>query len=278
MSEDKLAKSTRKSTPTKPSPLVVQSLAAVEAEIGGRDALVAALAHAPKSRDILYILGLIGDPRSATTPLADLCARGGITPGELIDAYKSGEINRAQALATSKVGHHLAAVAEDTMLRSLPQQATCPICQGLGQYQPEPTKKVPNPDPVACQTCQSSGVIVVPGDLEHKKLALDMGKLLQKGGGISLAVNQQVGLVFGTAGGALEKLQAATDQILYGEAEGGQPVVEAEVEEIMADVEGPEESQSPRSAARPSPARVDPDTPIIEPDWRADLDASPGGP
>lgn len=219
----------------RPPALVAQTLALLEAEIGGRDALVAALSHAPKSRDFALILGLVGDPMEVETPLADLCARGGVTVGELLQAYTAGEIARAQAVSTSKVGQQLAAVAEDTMRMSLPRPQLCMGCSGLGLITDEPTKKMPNPEPHPCQACAGTGQITVEGDLEHKKLALDMGRMLQKSGGsgLNLTVSQQVGVQVGSAGGALERLQAATDQILYGDlgaVEAPSGVVDGEVE------------------------------------------------
>lgn len=201
----------------KPPVLVTRELAKLEQAIGGRDALVAALSHAPKSRDLVYVLGLIGDPGEANTPLAQLCARGGITAGELIDAYKSGELNRAQAVAAKEIGAKLGEVAADTMRRALPEEVVCDHCEGTGTYVPEPTKKVPNPEPTPCKPCGATGRRMLQGDVEHKKLALEMGHLLVKGGGVNVQVNQQTNLLVGNAGGALERLQAATDQILYGE-------------------------------------------------------------
>ncbi len=184
----------------------------LEAALGGRPAIVAALAHAPGSRDLAYLLGLIGDPRNDGRPLADLCAEGGITPGELIAAYKAGELARAQAVATAKVGGKLAEVAEDTMQKALA-----------------------NTD----------------FDVEYKKLALDLGKLLPKGGGLSVAVSQQLGVVVGSAGGALERLQAATDQILYGET-----------------LPGPREDEGIEAKGWATPAEAPPLETFVEGDWR----------
>ncbi len=237
---------------TSPAKLVSASLALLEESLGGRDAIIAALTHAPKSRDVAYLLGIIGDPSTASKPLADLCAQGGITPGELIQAYTAGEINRAQALSQSKVGARLADVAADTMRRSLPEEQTCATCQGTGSVTPDPSKADPDPLPGPCHRCGATGRVIVEGDLEHKKLALEMGKMLQKGGGggISLQVNQQVGVQMGSAGGALEKLQMATDAILYGEKDFAPSIVEAEVVE------------------EESPAEIDAEGAIEDDDWR----------
>lgn len=254
----------RRSTRPTPEPpaLVSAQLSRLETQLGGRDVLIAALSHAPKSRDLSYLLGLIGDPRHTRIPLAKICAMGGITAGELIEAYKSGELNRAQALAIGKVGAKLPEVAEDTMRLALTHTSLCTVCYGHGDLPGIPTAEDPTPTRESCEVCQGSGEVLVGGDLEHKKLALEMGRMLQKGGGVNLQVNQQVGVQLGGAGGALEKLQAVTDQILYGEG-GGVPVEEAAIldAEVEVEVEEADTQSSPE---------IDSDTPIEEGDWRED--------
>lgn len=226
-------------TPLPPA-LVSASASQVEAAIGGRAALIAGLAYAPKSRDLTYVLGLIGDPEHARTPLAELCAIGGITVGELLDAYKSGELNRAQAIGTSIIGAGLPDVVADTFRLAKPYADTCSYCQGVGQTTAEPTKDVPNPEPQTCHACQGQGQLTYPGDLEHKKLALDLGKVLSKGGPqVAVQVNQSVGVHLGVAGGALEAMQAVTDRLLYSDEvvegavveEPAAPVAEAALDE-----------------------------------------------
>lgn len=204
--------------PRAPAALVTASLASIEHAIGGREALVAALLHAPKTKDVEYVVGLLGDPMRKGDSLAVLCVAGGITPGELLAAYKAGEINRAQALSAYEVGKALPEVVRDTMRLAATYEDDCLACQGLGQVTPEPTSEQPNPEPVDCPQCQGGGRLRYDGDLEHKKLALGLGKLLEKGGGINLQVNQQQNSFHGgVAGGALEAMQAATDRVLYGD-------------------------------------------------------------
>lgn len=203
-----------------PPAFVTTSLARLEEQMGGREALVAALAHAPRTTDVDYVLGLLGDPGHAKHTLAYLCAMGGITAGELLDAYKAGELNRAQVLSTRIIGQSLPATVADTMLKSAPYEATCYRCRGTASYVPEPTKEVPNPPPGPCDVCQGTGVLVVDGDLEHKKLALELGQMTAKSGGINLQVNQQSTTFVGTVAGSLERTQAATDRILYGDGDG----------------------------------------------------------
>lgn len=204
-----------------PSTLEEQSLAVIEQALGGRESLVAALSHAPKSRDLDYLLGLIGDPAHATIPLGHLCAQGGITPGELLTAWKSGEILRGHVLATKQIVAALPGVVQDVLKRAAPYEDTCTGCQGLGRVTPEPTKRKPNPEPQTCPVCRGGGKLVYEADLERAKLTLELAQLISKGNGVQINLDQRQAHLHaggGSAGGTLESLMAASDQILYGES------------------------------------------------------------
>lgn len=254
-----------------PAPLVAEHLAAFEREVGGREALVAALTHAPKGRDLDYVVGILGDPEHLRRPLAECCAIGGVSPGELLEHYRSGVLARGQVLAIKAAAEQLPAVAADTVRMALPEDLTCPACAGTGQITPEPTKKVPNPEPEDCRTCRGTGTWHREGDLDHKKLVLEVAGLAGvRGPGVAVSVNQTNNLaVFGAAGGALERMQAATDQILYGDGQPTAPldVVDADVVEVghvdVADEAGDAAAEDPPAAA--ASARLDPD------DWRGDV-------
>lgn len=203
-----------------PSPLEEQSLALIEQTLGGREALVAALSHAPKSRDLEYLLGLIGDPEHAKTPLGYLCAQGGVTPGELLAAWKSGEILRGHVLATKQIVAALPGVVEDVLKRAAPYEDTCTSCQGVGQVTPEPTKKVPNPEPQTCPACNGGGKLLYPADFDRVSLVMELAQLTSKGGGVQVNLSQQTANFHGgSAGGTLEAMMAAADRVLYGEAD-----------------------------------------------------------
>lgn len=217
----------RSTPPTLPAPLITDALAGLERALGGRDALVAALAHAPKSKSVDYLLGLLGDPGRTTESLAQLCATGGITAGELIDAYKAGQLNRAQAISLKDMDTALPKVVTDTIRMALPHQVTCPICDGAKKIPGTRTRREPNPPDEPCVACNQTGQQQLDGDLEHKKLVLELTQMTAKGGGVNVNVSQQTALVFGgAAGGALERLQLATDQILYGDGANQPPLPE----------------------------------------------------
>lgn len=232
-----------------PSQLEAQSLALIEKTLGGREGLVAALSHAPKSRDIEYLLGLIGDPAHAKTPLGHLCAQGGVTPGELLAAWKSGEILRGHVLATRKTVEALPAIVDDILQKAAPYEAPCSGCQGLGTVTPEPTRKRPNPEPEPCPACTGSGRLLYPADLDRAKIALDLAQLTPKGGGLTVAVDARQAHLHagggGAAGGSLEHLLAASDRILYGDP-GALPVAEvAPVDAEVVDADPPPGADSP---------------------------------
>lgn len=246
-------------TATKPvvlaaAPLIADALASLEKGLGGRDAMVAALAHAPKSKEIGYLLGLLGDPTRRRTSLADLCLMGGITAGELIDAYKAGQLNRAQALSLTAMDVELPKVVADTLRMALPREQTCPICEGLGMLTAERTRRNPDPEPEPCRACSGKGMQAIDGDIEHKKLALELGQMTAKAGGINIAVQQNTAVFGGSAGGALEKLQLATDQILYGDAS-----------EVGPPVAVPAETYAEGEVVLAEPFA---DVPVEEEDWR----------
>lgn len=204
-----------------PSTLEEQSLALIERTLGGREALVAALSHAPKSRDLEYLLGLIGDPEMAKVPLGHLCAQGGVTPGELLSAWKSGELLRGHVLATKQIVAGLPKVVEDVLKRAAPYIDTCSACQGVGQVTPEPTKKKPNPEPETCPACNGGGQLEYPADFDRATLVLELAQLTSKGNGVQINLDQrQAHLHTGggaSAGGTLEAMMSASDRILYGD-------------------------------------------------------------
>lgn len=199
--------------------LVVRELDTLEKQLGGRQALVSLLSLAPLTKDLQYVLGLLGDPQNQQLTLASICAQGNLLPGDLLKYLGAAALHRGQTIAKKTIGEHLPAVVADLMKKAAPYRNPCYGCQGTGSTTPEPTPDQPNPSPQPCETCNGVGELIYQPQLEVQRLAIEMGGLSQKGGGIAI-LNQQLNLPqAGSAGaGALEQLQSLTDQILYGEA------------------------------------------------------------
>jgi hypothetical protein len=200
------------------TPLVIRELQAIETAVGGRSELVGLLALAPLNPDLRLILGLLGDPIHERKSLAEICATGNILPGELLKHIEGAALLRGKVLSAQLIGRGLPAVVRDVMERAAPYEAPCNQCQGTGTRVADPTPQVPNPLPEPCAVCQGMGRLTYPPDIEHQKLALEMGRLLKTGGGLNIIQNNATLTPGGggtLGGGSLERLHALSDRILY---------------------------------------------------------------
>ncbi len=197
------------------------SAAAIDAftvAIGGRDALLHALIIADTTPDVQKVTNLLIDPRYGGWSLRRICHHAGLTIADLFTAYRKALLVKAHLEATRIVSDRLVKVVEDVMARAQVHELTCESCGGVGQVTPEPSKKNPNPGPEACRTCRGKGRITVYPDLDRQKVALELGQLLQRSGGISIAQNNLHMPIGGgpvNAPGALEQLQQAVHGVLY---------------------------------------------------------------
>lgn len=219
---------------------VVQELEAIEASLGGRQEIVGMLVLAPLTPDLRYLLGLLGDPRSATQSLAEICTLANVLPGALLKHLGEAALLRGKVLASQQIGLGIAAVTGDVMRRAAPYEEVCNAgCQGTGTITPDPSAAQPNPVPTPCETCLGTGRLRYQPDLERQKLAIEMANLLPKSGGINIAqINAPA--AGGTGEGALEKIQQLSDQILYGASGGGAAAVDGELTEV-GDADDPAE-------------------------------------
>ena len=202
----------------------IEELTHLEKQLGGRRALVTALTFAPLNKDGRYILGLLGDPEYAQTPLAEICRMGKLLPGQLIDQLAKGTQLRARLLAQQAISSGQLAVVAEVMKRGATYEDDCTACAGTGSATPDPTPEHPNPEPVPCAVCLGHGKLRFDADPDCRDKALEMAGLTGKGsGGISI-VNQQLNVNPGAqSGGGYERMQEALDEVLYGRG-----VIEAE--------------------------------------------------
>lgn len=205
-------------------PTVVRQLEEIEQNLGGRAEVVGMLVLAPLTPDLRYILGLLGDPQHIRTSLAEICALGNVLPGELLKHLAQAALLKGKVQASQKIGDGIAAVAEDVMRRAAPYEDACSTCAGIGSLTPDPTPAIPNPSPEPCETCHGTGRLLYRPDLERQRLAIDMAQLLPKSGGIQIGLQQNNGVgSVGGVGGTLERLQALSDRVLYGDPDDAAP-------------------------------------------------------
>jgi cytochrome c553 len=174
--------------------------------LGGREALVAALEIGEGRKEIDQVLGLLADPRYAGMSLRRICSLAGLTIADFFAAFRSATLVRAQVQATAAIAAGLPAVVQDVVRRAAPYQATCTSCHGVVSTDP---KAAP------CPVCRGAGETTVEPDLDRQKLALEIGEILKKGGGISLTQTNQTMVVGGGAGaGMLERLQQTVSGVM----------------------------------------------------------------
>jgi hypothetical protein len=204
--------------------------------------------QAPPSSALDYVVGLIADPREDATDLAVLCARGGVTLGELLEAFKQGTYAKMAVLSVYRLAQAAPAAVEDLATRSAPYDETCHVCNGTGSLAPT----TPDGRPSPCETCNALGTIRQLPELERQKLFFEMTKLVSKGGGgittnVGVNVAQAAPLV---PSQAYDRLITAVDRILYGKGvedaaleDDAAGVIEAETLPAEADMtEAPDAS------------------------------------
>lgn len=197
-----------------------RAIDAIETAVGGRAAVVAALTLAPETDDLAYVIRLIADPSQDTRDLSAICRAGGVKIGEIIHALKQGLYARMLIQTTATITSHSPAVVEDIMVRAQQHYIDCPTCRGTlliydrSQADPRNAPKIP------CDACENpdgipTGKVLVYPDLDRQKVALDLANLLPKKTAPSVVVDNR-SVSFGDASPeGLDRLLAATDDILY---------------------------------------------------------------
>lgn len=214
--------------------LVVQQIAQLEKDYGGREGLVGVLSMAPMTPDLEYLLGQLGDPRNVRQSLAEVCARSYVLPGQLLHVLMSAGQLYIKARAAHLTQQGISPVIADVLRRAAPYEEACTACmvdgKSLGWITAEPTKDQPNPQPEPCPTCRGALRVVVLPELSRQELALELAHLLQKGGGINIQNNQQINNLGG--GGhtnVLDQIQQLAEGALY---EDGDPLPAIDAEPL----------------------------------------------
>jgi hypothetical protein len=202
--------------PTLP-PGAERAIERLEEAIGGRQALVRALATAPLTPDLRYVLHLIADPANDARNLGTICAMGQILPGELLQHYKSAVVAQAQVLAMHEVAARLPDVAADTMLRAAPYEDVCDRCDGDGTLPTRKTDESGEPIDKPCPRCKGVGRRLYRPELDQQKVALELGGLLSKGSGVHVAVGVQQTVTASGGTTAFAALQTVVDEVLRGQ-------------------------------------------------------------
>lgn len=190
------------------------AFAALETEVGGRPALVAVLAAADLSAEESLIVGSLADPANDGISLAKVCLGGNVSLGRLMKIFQAAALAKGQAKAIARVAEKLPDVAAGVMEDAVKGARTCGRCQGIGTVeakQADGTKGMEE-----CSACFGRGMVPYLPPVDIRKMALQVGGLLDKGTGNKIVIAQQQINTGAADTQQFDKLMGALDAALYG--------------------------------------------------------------
>lgn len=243
-----------------------RALRNIERSMGGRQDLIAALFAAGASDDLAYVIGMIADPRNDARDLPNICAEGGITIGELMEAYKRGCIAAAQVASVHHVAAHLSAVAEDVMVRARPYLVECLSCLGQGlrpdpEFTPAEGQTRKDAPLVPCEPCKGTGQVTQLPDLDRQKVALELGGLGPKRAPLVDMSDRRKLTIGDTSAAGFVDLLGAVDQFLYRRGGPAAPGASAPAETDSSDTIDADPIPGDTPSGEDAPARETPPPP-----------------
>jgi hypothetical protein len=238
--------------------LNIKAVETFTAQLGGREQLTAALAVAEGDIGVEKVLTYLLDPRYDRWSLPRICRLAGLTIADFFIAYKRAVLAKAHIEATHIIAANLPPIVEDVMRRAAPQRQVCPACAGAADKA------------LACPTCRGAGSVQTEPDLDRQKLALELGQLTEKRGGLIVQQNQVAATVHNHAPGALEQFQQVVGDLLFSPRKKAPPI-ETE-EEDLPPIGDPDTAEDDMPFEQPDSPLSDPglpdavrDAPIFDP-------------
>lgn len=154
----------------------------LEDSVGGRENFIDTLGLQTLDKKQEHFLRLLCDPARARHSILTIARDAGLLPVQVLDMYRKASFVKAEALAMGHLQEKMLDIVEDLTSKSVDAKIDCPRCWGEG-FESEGVK---------CAVCLGRGQIMRPSDLDHQKVALEVGGLLKKGPGVAVQVNQQV--------------------------------------------------------------------------------------
>ncbi len=192
-----------------------QALDQIEEAIGGRNSAIEILGLAPLDKKQEHFLRLLCDPIREHDSIAVITRDAGLLPSQVIQLFREASFAKAHALSMTQLAERIPDIVQDLTKRSTDAVVTCPDCMGEGsESEIEP-----------CARCHGRGLVIREGDLDHKKVALELGGLLKKGTGVNVNV-QQNNISASAPGAFFSRFVKASDKDAYDVA-----VIDAEVKE-----------------------------------------------
>lgn len=181
-----------------------QALDHIEEGIGGRSSAIDMLGLAALDKKQEHFLRLMCDPVREHDSLATIARDAGLLPSSVIQLFREASFAKAHAISMTQLAERIPAITKDLTDKALDEVITCPECLGDGKAS----------DVEPCEKCHGRGEIMRQGDLDHKKVALELGGLLKKGSGVNVNV-QQNNIAATSPGSFFSKFVRQSDKDAY---------------------------------------------------------------
>ena len=174
-------------------------------QMGGREglrtlALVPARSAAQDKRR-QRLVALLDDPGTQELSLLKVCEMAEIGTAEMAALMRDSDAGLGKLVAQHMVQRSLPEAVADVIAKAADGTTPCPCT-----YTPEGPTAPPFP---GCRTCMGRGFVFREADLERQKMLLQMGGLIEKGGGVT--VNNKTEVAVGLGGNFFESFVRATD-------------------------------------------------------------------
>lgn len=196
------------------TPQETAAFAELERQAGGRGELVTLLEYADAGKPGQRMVGLLNDPQNDTRTLAQVAAQAGISRAKFYTLLQAAFEARAKFKSGQKVAQHLPVVVEQVMQDAQREVRPCDICDGVGTVPTGDTDDEGRPTTKTCPVCKGIGKVVNKPPTEVRKLALQMGKMIETGQ--KTTVNTLIANNNQPSGGAsFDALMTKLDEALY---------------------------------------------------------------
>jgi hypothetical protein len=201
-----------------------------EQNVGGKDEIAAKLLvvsdQLGKGESKLLELLLSGDQRK----LPHLVAEAKSEPAALFKAYSKGAVLLGQVQAAIAAAEAMPALMKDLTRHAVEGMGVCETCVGLGKVKNQSNHEK---ESVPCPMCKGKGEALLPPS-KHKEFAasklLEAAQVIAQKGAPTVNVNQNVAVVNAPKGAFMERIIAATDEVVFrGTVSKQNDVVEGEV-------------------------------------------------
>ena len=172
------------------------------------------LGYFPENAKAAKLLALLGNPLFNRDTLGKVAVKSGLSTAELTQFYNNSKKQEGIIRMSQKLPDIMEETAEDALSSLVP----CERCGGEGQRKDKP-----------CKSCEGKGFVKVKGDLDNRKLVLEIAGLIGKRG------PSQLNLINVGGSQSLETRVGLAQQLLAEPSVEGEVVDAEDVEEPATD-------------------------------------------